>query len=80
MSKEQFSIILWLHVERIVNLLMIELQIDCQTALRYLIKSRMYQLLENETTKLWHFSSLFLFKVVKKEIETHTFSFPDEVM
>ena len=41
--------------------------------------SKVYALLEQEETKLWHFSPLTLFNMYDEERNTGSFSFPEEV-
>lgn len=40
--------------------------------------SQVYALLEDENTKMWHYSPLTLYEMYKSEIETGEIAFPEE--
>ena len=53
-------------------------KIDEVTASSDFYNSKVYELLENEETKLWHYSPLTLFNMYKDEIKTGVINFPEE--
>lgn len=52
--------------------------ISISVALEQLYNSKVYKLLEIEDTKLWHYSSLTLYKMWKEEITNGEIQFPEE--
>jgi hypothetical protein len=52
--------------------------VDDLEALRAFYDSKVYELLANEETKLWHFSPLTLYTMWKQEQETGKIDFPEE--
>lgn len=40
--------------------------------------SQVYALLEDESTKIWHYSPLTLYEMFKSELETGSIAFPEE--
>jgi hypothetical protein len=52
--------------------------VDDLAALRAFYDSKVYELLANEETKLWHFSPLTLYTMWKQEQETGKIDFPEE--
>ena len=52
--------------------------VDDLEALRAFYGSKVYELLANEETKLWHYSPLTLYTMWKHEQETGNIVFPEE--
>ena len=52
-------------------------QIGLKEALLSFYQSRAYRLLEQEDTKMWHFSPLTLFNMYDEERKTGTITFPE---
>ena len=48
------------------------------TAMNELYTSKVYSILEDESTKLWHFSPLTLFNMFDEEKRTGRFEWPEE--
>ena len=48
------------------------------TAAKEFYNSKVYALLEQEDTKLWHFSALTLFNMFDEEKKTSSITFPEE--
>lgn len=48
-------------------------------AMNQLYQSDLYRLLEDEETKLWHFSPLTLYHMFEEEKQTGKITFPEEV-
>lgn len=79
MSDKKFEAVLILIIPQIVQLLCTELSWDEITATKNFYGSKVYELLEEEDTKLWHLSPLSLFYMYKEELETGNFTLPEEV-
>ena len=73
MADKKFEAILTLLVPQIINLV-------CEMeASREFYESKVYSLLEQEDTKLWHFSPLTLFNMYDEEKRTGDFQIPEDV-
>lgn len=79
MNDKKFEAVLILIIPQIVQLLCTELSLDEITATKNFYGSKVYELLEEEDTKLWHLSPLSLFHMYKEELETGNFTLPEEV-
>lgn len=79
MNDKKFEAMLILIIPQIVQLLCTEFSLDEMTATKNFYKSQVYEILEEEDTKLWHLSPLSLFHMYKEEIETGHFTLPEEV-
>jgi len=77
MSKEKFEAMLILIVPMVIGLIMQKCGLDELTATRAFYESKVYSLLEQEDTKLWHFSPLTLFCMYEEEQRTGDFSIPE---
>lgn len=78
MEKQKFEAMLVLLVPQIVNLITENCSLDEVTAHREFYDSKVYALLEQEETKLWHLSALTLFNMFEEERRTGTILFPEE--
>ncbi len=79
MNIEKFSAMLILLVPAVVELIIKQYGISETEATEHFYNSRVYELLEDESTKLWHFSPLTLFQMFDEEQKTGSFTFPEEV-
>lgn len=79
MEKKKFEALLVIIVPQVINLITESYQSDEVTASKEFYESRVYSILEQEDTKLWHFSALTLFNMFDEEKKTGTFTFPEEV-
>jgi hypothetical protein len=70
MNTQQFEAIFPLKVEGIVEQLISQHKMPLQDALEYLYCSQLYALLENEETKMWHYSPQMLLYLLENEKET----------
>jgi len=61
----------------VIGLIMQKCGLDELTATRAFYESKVYSLLEQEDTKLWHFSPLTLFCMYEEEQRTGDFSIPE---
>ena len=66
-------------VPQIIRLIVENYVYDEITAANEFYASDLYALLEQEDTKLWHFSPLTLFNMFDEEKKTGSFTFPEEV-
>ncbi|MCQ2974490.1 MAG: hypothetical protein MJ211_06730 [Bacteroidales bacterium] len=76
-EKNKFKTILQMLVPMIVNSICKEYNYEPLTAISKLYKSRLYYDLENEETKLWHFSPLALADLFYEEMTTGTIIYPE---
>lgn len=79
MADKKFEAILILLVPQVVQLICENYLLDEMVASREFYESRVYSLLEQEDTKLWHFSPLTLFNMYDEEKKTGNFVIPEEV-
>ena len=79
MEQKKFEAVLKLLIPQVIHLITEKKNIDEVTASRDFYNSKVYELLENEETKLWHFSPLTLFNMYDDEIKTGVLNFPEEV-
>ena len=75
---EKFEAILILLVPQIIQLIIENYEVDEITASREFYESEVYSLLEQEESKLWHFSPLTLFNMYEEERKTGSFVIPEE--
>ena len=79
MNDEKFTAVMGVLVEQVVNLITENYAYDELTAANAFYNSEVYALLEQEETKLWHFSPLTLFNMFDEEQKTGRFTLPEEV-
>lgn len=79
MDKQKFKAMLMLLVPQVIYLITKNYSYDEVTASREFYDSKVYSILEQEDTKLWHLSALTLFNMFDEEKQTGTFTFPEEV-
>ena len=79
MDKNVFDAIFPLKVYSLVRLLREHKRLTLEDALRYLYSSREYALLEQEETKLWHYSPRMLLEMLFCEKKTGEVYFPNAV-
>ena len=79
MEKKKFEAMLVLLVPQVIHLITENYPYDEVTASKEFYESKVYSLLEQEDTKLWHLSALTLFNMFDEEKKTGTFTFPEEV-
>ena len=80
MSDKQYSIILWRISQKMTELIMKTYKVNFRQAGKILFTSKTYLMLEDESNKLWHFSPLFLFKVLDNEQKTGLFEMPEVIL
>ncbi len=78
MDEERFKSLLILIVPQVIDLITENYSCDEITASKEFYRSEVYSILEQEDTKLWHFSPLTLFHMFDEEKKTGTFVIPEE--
>ena len=78
MDKKAFSAILGLLVPQVVAYIAENMKEDELSATNQFYRSKVYTLLEDESTKMWHFSPRTLFMLFEEEKRFGTFTIPEE--
>ena len=78
MSEKQLSGILVLLVPQIIKEITDNEKIAEDVATENFYNSKVYSVLENEETKLWHLSPKALYELYKQEKQTGKIDFPEE--
>lgn len=78
MNNEKFGTIMGLIVPEVIRLITENYPYDEVTASRKFYRSQVYASLEQEETKLWHFSPLTLYNMFDEEQKNGSFTFPEE--
>lgn len=78
MNNEKFSAMMGLIVPEVIRLITENYPYDEVTASRKFYRSQVYASLEQEETKLWHFSPLTLYNMFDEEQKNGSFTFPEE--
>lgn len=79
MEEEKFGAVMGGLVPQVIRLITENYSYDEMTAANEFYGSDLYALLEQEDTKLWHFSPLTLFNMFDEEQKTGSFEIPEEV-
>jgi len=77
MEQKKFEAMLVLIVPQIISLIVEKHKTDEITAAKTFYESRVYSLLEEEDTKLWHLSPLTIFNMYDEERKTGNITFPE---
>lgn len=77
MEQKKFEAMLILIVPQVTGLIVKNCGMDEVSAAKAFYDSRVYSLLEQEDTKLWHLSPLTLFHMFDEERKTGTITFPE---
>ena len=79
MSDKKFSAVMGILVPEIVHLIVENYPEHSETtAMNELYTSKVYSILEDESTKLWHFSPLTLYNKFDQEKRKWRFDSPEE--
>jgi hypothetical protein len=78
MSEDQFSAMLTIIVPPIVDLISKNGNVEETEAISKFYQSKLYQELSDETSKLWHYSSLTLYTTHQDELLTGSYDYPEE--
>jgi hypothetical protein len=79
-NDNKFEAIMILIVPQVLQLITANYGCDEIEATREFYESKVYSLLEQEDTKLWHFSPLTLFYMFDEERKTGKFEIPEEAI
>ena len=79
MKDEKFGAVMGVLVPQVIRLITENYAYDEMTAANEFYSSNLYALLEQEETKIWHFSPLTLFNMFDEDKKTGSFTFPEEV-
>lgn len=78
MEQEQFSALMpYIVTDLIAEICKIQ-NLSEEDAFKKLYFSKLYTVLENEETKVWHYSTQLLYRLLEQEEENGTIVFPDE--
>jgi len=72
----EFEAILPFKVEGIAELLIEKRKMSLQNALEFIYSSQLYALLEQEETKMWHYSPQMLLHLLENEKSTGELTLP----
>jgi len=61
-----------------LNLIVEKRKVVYEEAIRLFYASKLYKILEDEESKIWHFSPEMLFSLLEEELETGNITFPEE--
>jgi hypothetical protein len=78
MNVEKLKALLIVLNPAIVQLIMKNKKLDNITATKLLYNSKLYAMLENEASKLWHLSALTLYELLEEELSTGRINYPEE--
>lgn len=79
MKDEKFKAILVVLIPMVVNEIVRNDKLEEVAATKQFYNSKLYSLIEDEETKLWHLSPKMLYQMYKEENETGEITFPEEV-
>lgn len=77
MEQKKFEAMLILIVPQVVRLIVENYNLNEIEASKVFYESEVYSLLEQEDTKLWHFSPLTLYNMYDEEQKTGQITFPE---
>ena len=77
-SQENLNTVLIAITPGIIQLLVDNRGITAEAAAILLFNSKLYALLEDEATKLWHLSYPILYDMLEEELTTGEITFPEE--
>lgn len=78
MDEKKFEALLIFLVPQVIQLIIKNESLNETQASCEFYKSKVYELLEQEDTKMWHLSPLTLYNLYKEEKTTGSFEFPEE--
>ena len=77
MSQEQFAAMMPYISADLVAMIAEKQNISHEEAIKKLYASKLYAVLEQEETKLWHYSTQMLYSLFEQEEQTGVIRFPD---
>lgn len=77
MTKDMFDVLMPLISTDLVAVIADKRSVSENEAIRLLYTSKLYALLEDEETKVWHYSTPMLYSLLEQEWDSGTICFPD---
>lgn len=77
MSREQFAAILPYICTDLIYMIISQKKVTEEDAILKLYTSKLYEVLEKEDTKLWHYSTKMLYSLLEQEEKTGIIRYPD---
>ena len=78
MNENQFNAMLAIIVPHIIELIIKNSNLDTDKAISLFYKSKLYQQLSDEKSKLWHYSPMTLYTMYQDELLTGSYDYPEE--
>lgn len=78
MNENQFNAMLAIIVPSIIELIIKNSNLDADKAISLFYKSKLYQELSDEKSKLWHYSPMTLYTMYQDELLTGSYGYPEE--
>lgn len=78
MNEDQFSAMLAIIVPPVIEQIIKNSNVDEGKAISRFYKSKLYQDLSNETSKLWHYGPMTLYTMYQDELLTGSYDYPEE--
>ena len=78
MNENQFNAMLAIIVPHIIELIIKNSNLDTDKAISLFYKSKLYQELSDEKSKLWHYSPMTLYTMYQDELLTGSYDYPEE--
>ena len=78
MTKEKLSALLAIIIPSVIKLIMENRNLSNIEAAKLFYNSDLYEMLENEKSKLWHLSPFVLYELLEEELVTGTINYPEE--
>ena len=78
MNEHQFNAMLAIIVPHIIELIIKNSNLDTDKAISLFYKSKLYQELSDEKSKLWHYSPMTLYTMYQDELLTGSYDYPEE--
>ena len=79
MSQEKLSALLAVIDQAILQLLMVKRSMGSKEAADLLYNSNLYEMMENEESKLWHLSAETLYSLLEQELTNGVIQYPEEL-
>jgi len=79
MTNEKLSALLAVMNPSIIQLIINNRKLTNIEATNMFYNSMLYDMLENEASKLWHLSPITLYELLEEEINTGSINYPEEV-
>jgi hypothetical protein len=77
-NEDQFSALLAVIVPSIIEQIIKNSNVDEMDAIAGFYRSRLYQELSDEESKLWHYSPMTLYTMYQDELLTGSYRYPEE--